>query len=94
MATLSIVLLLSTLPPAADAVAPAGDAAPGGVAALDPVPFTQVRIEDAFWAPRIETNRTKTLPHNIEECEKTGRIRNFAIAAGLEKGNFEGEFAK
>ena len=30
---------------------------------LAPVPFTQVHFDDAFWAPRIETNRTVTIPH-------------------------------
>jgi DUF1680 family protein len=84
MTVLSTVLVLAALPPAAESPPAAG------LAALNPVPFTQVKIEDRFWAPRIETNRKVTLPHNIKECETTGRIRNFAIAAGLEKGNFEG----
>ena len=86
---LSILLVLST----AGASMIAGEAhaaAPAGLAALDPVPFTQVKIADRFWAPRIETNRTVTLPHNIKSCEETGRIRNFSIAAGLEQGKFEG----
>jgi len=65
----------------------AGDAAP---ARWEPVPFTRVRIEDRFWAPRIETNRVKTLPHNIRTCESTGRISNFAVAAGIEEGKFQG----
>jgi hypothetical protein len=54
--------------------------------ALDPVPFTKVRIQDKFWAPRIETNRTVTLPHNIKSCEETGRIRNFDVASGAVNG--------
>jgi len=33
-----------------------------------------VRIKDAFWAPRLETNRRKTIPHEYEQCKKTGRI--------------------
>ncbi|MBI4586128.1 MAG: glycoside hydrolase family 127 protein [Planctomycetes bacterium] len=57
---------------------------------LEPVPFTQVRLEDAFWAPRLETNRLKTVPHNIRTCESTGRLANFARAAGLEPGEFQG----
>lgn len=55
-----------------------------------PVPFTQVRFEDAFWAPRLETNRTSTLPACLRKCEETGRIDNFAKAAGLLPGKFKG----
>ena len=54
------------------------------------VPFTDVKIADEFWAPRIETNRTKTIPHDFRKCEETGRISNFAKAGGLEQGEFRG----
>ena len=57
---------------------------------LTPVPFTNVTLTDSFWAPRIELARTATAPHCLDECEKTGRIRNFEIAGGLAKGKFEG----
>ncbi len=58
--------------------------------ALRPVPFTDVRVEDAFWAPRIRANREASLPHCFEMCERTGRLRNFAKAAGRLKGKYEG----
>lgn len=54
------------------------------------VPFTQVKVRDDFWSRRLETNRTVTIPHNFRQCELTGRIDNFAIAAGLKKGKFKG----
>jgi DUF1680 family protein len=57
---------------------------------LSPVPFTAVKLQDEFWAPRLRTNREKSLPHNFQWCEKTGRLSNFAKAAGLEKGEFQG----
>jgi len=57
---------------------------------LSAVPFTQVKVEDAFWAPRLRTNREVSLPHNFKWCEETGRVSNFAKAAGLMEGNFEG----
>jgi len=57
---------------------------------LSAVPFTDVTVSDEFWAPRIEINRTKSLPHNFHWCEKTGRFGNFAKAGGLMKGEFEG----
>src|SRR3954469_14350884 len=57
---------------------------------LTPVPFTEVKVRDAFWAPRMETNRTVTIKHDFEMCEKTGRISNFEVAGGLKQGQFKG----
>ena len=52
------------------------------------VNFTDVHFTDKFWAPRIETLRTVTIPYAFKKCEETGRIDNFAIAAGLKSGKF------
>lgn len=61
--------------------------------AMCAVPFTNVQLDDWFWAPRIEANRVVSVPHNIKWCEtETGRIDNFKIAGGLEKGKFKGIF--
>jgi hypothetical protein len=57
---------------------------------LTAVPFTKVTIADEFWAPRIQTNRKVTIPYDFKKCEQTGRIDNFAKAAGLMDGKFEG----
>ena len=59
-------------------------------AKLVPVKFTDVKIADAFWAPKLEVNRTKSIPHNLEQCEKTGRLNNFAHIAGEAKEPFRG----
>ena len=59
---------------------------------LSAVPFTEVKLQDEFWAPRIQTNRQKSLPHNFKWCEQTGRISNFVKAAGKMPGKFEGIF--
>ena len=56
------------------------------------LPFTDITITDRFWAPRQATNAAVTIPHEIEQCRTTGRINNFAKAAGLMDGNFEGIF--
>ncbi len=45
------------------------------------VDFTQVKLTDNFWLPRIETNRTVTIPASFERCESTGRVKNFVMAA-------------
>lgn len=56
------------------------------------IPFTQVTISDKFWSPRIETNRSVTVPYDFQKCEETGRNANFAKAAGLMAGAHEGIF--
>ena len=48
---------------------------------IKPVPFTAVHLSDVFWAPRIEINRTVTIPFAFEQCEKSGRMDNFERAA-------------
>jgi hypothetical protein len=58
--------------------------------AVRPVPFTAVKVDDAFWAPRLETNRTVTVPFDFAKCEETGRIDNFAKAGGLMEGPHKG----
>jgi DUF1680 family protein len=57
---------------------------------IRPVPFPAVRVTDAFWRPRLETNRTVTLPFAFRKCAETGRIDNFAKAGGLLTGAHEG----
>ena len=57
-----------------------------------PVPFTDVTINDAFWSPRLTTNRTVTIPYDFQKCEETGRISNFAKAAGWMAGDHIGIF--
>lgn len=59
---------------------------------LSAVPFTEVKVQDEFWAPRLETNRENSLPHNLKWCEQTGRIRNFDRAAGILADGFEGQY--
>jgi uncharacterized protein len=53
---------------------------------VKPVPFTAVHFNDAFWAPRIETNRTVTIPFAFQKCEETGRVDNFVRAATVLRG--------
>ena len=48
---------------------------------IKPVPFTAVHLDDQFWAPRIETNRTVSIPTAFDHCERTGRVENFVRAA-------------
>lgn len=59
---------------------------------LVPLPLTAVKIDDAYWSPRIAVNRTKTLETVRQRLIETGAIDNFAIAAGRKKGEFRGPF--
>lgn len=43
--------------------------------------FTNVKLMDNFWLPRIKVNHTVTIPASFERCEKTGRVKNFEMAA-------------
>ena len=51
-----------------------------------PVPFTAVHLDDAFWAPRLETNRVTTIPYAFSKCEESGRMYNFQRAAAVLRG--------
>jgi len=53
---------------------------------IKPVPFTSVHLTDRFWAPKIETNRTVTIPFAFEQCEKSKRVYHFERAAQALKG--------
>jgi uncharacterized protein len=56
---------------------------------IRPVPFTDVKLTDDFWAPRIRKNASVTIPIAFGYCESTGRVKNFEIAAGLDTGKFQ-----
>jgi len=59
---------------------------------ITPLAFTEVTFDDRFWLPRLTTNRKVTIPYDFRKCEQTGRIDNFAKAAGLMEGPHEGIF--
>ena len=50
---------------------------------IKPVTFTKVHLNDVFWAPRIEINRTASIPSAFEQCELTGRVNLFDRAAAV-----------
>jgi hypothetical protein len=53
---------------------------------IQPVSFTAVHLTDGFWAPRIEINRTASIPSAFEQCELTGRVNLFERAAAVLRG--------
>ena len=60
---------------------------------IQEVSFAQVHLNDGFWSPRIEINRTVSIPSAFHECEVNGRFDNFALAAGLIQGEHKGDFS-
>ncbi len=53
---------------------------------VKPVPFTEVHFNDNFWLPRMDTNRTVTIPYAFEQSQETGRIKNFETAGEILAG--------
>ena len=47
---------------------------------IDPVPFTDVKVTDAFWGQRLDASREVTIPLALSKCEETGRYQNFVQA--------------
>jgi uncharacterized protein len=58
---------------------------------MEPVNFSQVKIEDNFWNPRIHAVSSVTIPVCINQTEvKTARIRNFEKVAANKGEKHEG----
>lgn len=53
---------------------------------LQALPFTQIKLEDNFWAPRLHTNRAVTLPHCIAKVAEEGALHNLELAARRKAG--------
>lgn len=68
--------------------------AAGAVAAdypVQPVPFTAVHVTGGFWQQKQETNRVVTLPFAMQQCEESGRLKNFDLAAETMRRREAGE---
>ena len=59
-------------------------------AKLKPVPITQVELRDSFWAPRISSLLTDTLPHIYAQLNEKGYLDNFRRLVGKVQTNFKG----
>lgn len=58
---------------------------------VQPVPFTAVHLTGGFWQEKQEINRTVTLPFALKQCEDSGRLRNFDLAAETMRRRAAGE---
>ena len=49
---------------------------------VNAAPLSSVHVQDDFWLPHLEINRTVTLWHVLKQAEEHGEFDNFAKAAG------------
>jgi DUF1680 family protein len=68
-----------------------GSVMPGADYPFNPVPFTAVRVTGGFWQAKQEVNRTVTVPFALQQCEESGRLKNFDLAAEVMKRRAAGE---
>ncbi len=59
---------------------------------IQPVVFTEVHLDDAFWRPRMITNAEKTIPYIQQRLKTEGRIDNFLAAAGKRENKVCSEY--
>lgn len=58
---------------------------------VQPVPFTAVHVTGGFWAAKQEVNRAVTIPFAMQQCEESGRLKNFDLAAETMRRRAAGE---
>jgi hypothetical protein len=78
-------------PPKAESRQEAGGTGRPAEYPIAAVPLTAVRLTDDFWRPRLERNRSVTIPHILRQNEITGRVDNFLKAAGRLEGPHKGQ---
>jgi DUF1680 family protein len=59
---------------------------------MNEIPPTQVKLDDPFWNPKLETNAAVSIFHQWDRLEASGCIDNFRIAAGEKQGFRAGWF--
>lgn len=47
---------------------------------INPVAFTSVKVDDAFWGQKLRASREVTIPLAFSKCEESGRYQNFVKA--------------
>jgi DUF1680 family protein len=82
---------MSRLPRLVVLLALAGSALRAADYPFRPVPFTAVRVTGGFWQAKQELNRTVTLPFALQQCEESGRLKNFDLAAEVMRRRAAGE---
>jgi hypothetical protein len=68
-----------------------GQSLPAADYPYQPVPFTAVRVTGGFWQAKQEVNRAVTVPFALKQCEESGRLKNFDLAAEVMRRRAAGE---
>ncbi|MCB9208676.1 MAG: glycoside hydrolase family 127 protein [Ignavibacteriales bacterium] len=55
------------------------------------VEIDKVKINDAFWLPKIKLIQNKTINYSFNKCKVEGRMDNFLIAGGKLSGSTKGK---
>jgi DUF1680 family protein len=58
---------------------------------ISPVPFTSVGFDGGALGARQQTNSTVTIPFCLKQCETSGRLKNFDLAAEVMRRRAAGE---
>ena len=58
---------------------------------ISEVGIKNVILADNFWLPKIKTIQDITIRYAFDKCENEGRMENFLIAGGVEKGTTKGK---
>ena len=58
---------------------------------ISAVGIRNVILTDSFWLPKIKTIQNVTIRYAFDKCKNEGRMENFLIAGGVEKGTTKGK---
>jgi DUF1680 family protein len=58
---------------------------------ISAVSIKNVVINDSFWLPKIKVVQDITIRYAFDKCDKEGRMENFLVAGGKEKGSYQGK---
>jgi DUF1680 family protein len=58
---------------------------------ISAVSIKDVSIDDNFWLPKIKVIQDITIRYAFDKCDKEGRMDNFLVAGGKEKGSYQGK---
>jgi DUF1680 family protein len=58
---------------------------------ISAVSIKDVSIHDNFWLPKIRMIQSITIRYAFDKCNKEGRMENFLVAGGEEKGSYQGK---
>jgi DUF1680 family protein len=58
---------------------------------ISAVSIKDVRIDDNFWLPKIKVVQDITIRYAFDKCDKEGRMDNFLVAGGKERGSYQGK---